>query len=274
MNTQVLCYPLMVNGVLTRVFDSLDGASSVVFIHGLGARSDRWQHNLMAVAEVGMRAVAIDLPGHGFAAKDPTFSHGVPGYVDFIAGAIQALGLVRPVLVGTSLGGHVAAMLACKHQDMVSGLVLVGATGLFPIGDEARKRLAARAMDRSLAGIESKARAVFFDSSHATARFIHEEHCVNNSPGADAVFLVLSRYFLEQLDRDAVGEELAVLQGRPPLALVWGAEDRSVPLAIGQQAALLLAPAPLHLIEGAAHAPYYEKPQQFNSLLTSFLNSL
>jgi pimeloyl-ACP methyl ester carboxylesterase len=198
----------------------------------------------------------------------------VNGYVDFLAGLIRELGLDRPVLVGTSLGGHVAAALACRHPEKVRGLMLVGATGLFPLGDEARARLASRAKDRSLAGIESKAKAVFYDAAYASPAFIREEHRVNNSPGADEVFTILARYFIEQLDRDVVGPALAALSPRPPIELLWGSQDRSVPLAVGLEAAKLLAPAPLHVIEEAAHAPYYEKPEQFNGRLDAFLRSI
>ena len=273
MSADVLSYPLQAEGIVTRVFDTFAGERAVLFIHGLGARADRWRHNLPAVAAAGWRGVAVDLPGHGFATKSADFAHGVEGYVRFIAGVIAGLGLERPVLVGTSLGGHVAAALACRSPAQVGGLILVGATGLFPIGEEARRRLASRAADSSLEGIRSKANVVFLDPRHAGAAFVHEEHRINNSPGADAVFEVLGRYLLERLDDDVVGPALATLAPRPPIELVWGTEDRSVPAAIGRAAAELLAPAPLHLIEGAAHAPYFEQPERFNRLLADFLTA-
>jgi pimeloyl-ACP methyl ester carboxylesterase len=267
----LLSYPVGIDGTVTRVLDTFDPGPPVVFIHGLGARADRWQRNLPAVAAAGFRGIALDLPGHGFASKDARFAHGVDGYASFVAALIDELDLDRPVLVGTSLGGHVAAALACKGLAPVRGLVLVGATGLFPIGSAACERLAGRAQDRSLAGTRAKAETVFFDPANVTDAFIHEEHRINNSPGADAVFAALGRYFVDRLDRDAVGSELAAMPSRPPLALVWGLEDRSVPIAVGKEAARMLAPAPLHEIAGAAHAPYFEKAEQFNELLLGFL---
>jgi pimeloyl-ACP methyl ester carboxylesterase len=134
-------------------------------------------------------------------------------------------------------------------------------------------RLSQRAKDRSPAGIEAKMKAVFLDPVHVTPEFVAEETRVNNSPGADDVFAVLSRYFAEQLDRDVVGPRLAALSPRPPLELVWGAQDRSVPLAVAREAERLLAPVPLHVIEGAAHAPYFEQPDAFNRHLVSFLQT-
>jgi pimeloyl-ACP methyl ester carboxylesterase len=273
MTIPVLAYPLGVGGLVTRVLDAGAGDRTVVLVHGLGARADRWSRTVPAVAQAGYRAIAADLPGHGFADKDAAFPHGVTGYAGFLLGLLDALEIERAVLVGTSLGGHVAAALACDHPHRVAGLMLVGSTGLFPIGDEARGRLSQRARDRSSAGIESKMKAVFFDPAHVTPQFVAEETRVNNSPGADGVFAILSRYFADQLDRDVVGPRLAALAARPPIELVWGAQDRSVPLAVGHEAERLLAPAPLRVIENAAHAPYFEQPQVFNGHLLAFLRS-
>jgi 2-hydroxy-6-oxonona-2,4-dienedioate hydrolase len=273
MTAAVLAYPLGVGGLVSRVLECGEGGRTVVMVHGLGARADRWRQNLPAVAQAGWRAVALDLPGHGFAEKRASFPHGAPGYAAFLLEALDALEIERAVIVGTSLGGHVAATLACDHPRRIAGLMLIGATGLFPLGEEARMRLAQRAKDRSRAGIESKMRAVFKDPVHVTPAFVAEETRVNNSPGADEVFEALSRYFAEQLDRDVVGPRLAALSPRPPLELVWGADDRSVPLAVGREAEKLLAPVRLHVIEGCAHAPYFEQPGEFNRHLVSFLGS-
>jgi 2-hydroxy-6-oxonona-2,4-dienedioate hydrolase len=273
MSARVLAYPLGVGGQVTRVLECGTGERTVVMVHGLGARADRWARNLQAAAGAGCRVFAADFPGHGFAEKRGAFPHGVPGYRDFLVELLDTLEIDRAVLVGTSMGGHVSAAFACEHPRRVAGLMLVGATGLFPLGDEGRMRLATRARDRTPAGIEMKMKTVMLDPALATPEFVAEETRINNSPGADEVFEVLSRYFADQLDRDVVGPRLAALSPRPPIELVWGAQDRSVPLAVGREAQRLLAPAPLHVIEDAAHAPYFEQPDQFNNLLTSFLGT-
>jgi len=270
----VLAYPLGAEGTLTRVLEAGSGDRAVVFVHGLGARADRWARNLTAVAEAGYRAIAIDLPGHGFAAKDGSYPHGAQGYARFVASVIRTLELDRPAIVGTSLGGHVAATVACQNPGAIRGLMLVGSTGLFPIGEAARARLAGRARDRSVAGIESKLKAVLYDPALVTQSLITEEYRINNSPGSDGVFAVLARYFAEAIDDDVVGECLAALLPRPPLELVWGEHDRSVPLEVGRAAAQLLSPAPLYVIAESAHAPYFEKPDEFNPCLMSFLGRL
>jgi pimeloyl-ACP methyl ester carboxylesterase len=150
-------------------------------------------------------------------------------------------------------------------------LTLVGATGLFPIGAQSAGNMATRMVDRSRGGIGQKLRTVMFDASRVTDELIDEEFAINNSPGATEAFERMAAYFRGRLDEDAVGEKLAELQGRFPKILVWGAEDRSVPLAVGKRAAGLLSDVPLHVIERAAHAPYLEAADEFNGILGSFL---
>jgi pimeloyl-ACP methyl ester carboxylesterase len=83
----------------------------------------------------------------------------------------------------------------------------------------------------------------------------------------------LADYFRNQIDSDAVGERLAALDAPIPKLLVWGGQDRSVPLAIGHKAQELLKKVPLRIIPETAHAPYVENPQAFNDILVKFLKT-
>jgi 2-hydroxy-6-oxonona-2,4-dienedioate hydrolase len=266
----MIAYPASAGGVMTRVIEAGSGERTVVFIHGLGARADRWCRNLDEIAALGFRCLALDLPGHGFAQKSGGFPYGVPGYADFIEAFLEERGGGPVHLVGTSLGAHVAATLAVRNPARIRSLALVGATGLFPIGRAAADGVATRIKDRSREGIARKLRLVMLDPARATPELEAEEHAINNSPGSDEAFDALSRYFAARIDEDAVGEKLAAIVSRFPLLLIWGEGDRSVPLEVGRRAAALLG-ARLAVMPNAAHAPYYEDPTKFNALLEEFL---
>lgn len=60
---------------------------------------------------------------------------------------------------------------------------------------------------------------------------------------------------------------------RPPILLVWGAEDKAVPPHIGEQAKALLGDVPLVLVPDAGHAPYMENPDAFDRPVLDFLTS-
>ncbi len=265
-------YPLGAAGTLTRVLEAGEGDRTMLLIHGVGARADRWRHNLDAFAEAGYHVYAIDLPGHGLAEKGARFDHSVPNYAAFARAVLDEVGATGEVcLVGTSLGGHVLAALACQIPERVAGLVMVGTLGMAPIGQAARARTAGLIGDTTPEMVDRKLHSVLHDDSLVTAELHREEVRINNSPGAAEGFERVADYFGHRIDDDVVGEQLAALSGRFGMLLVWGREDLGFPLAMGEAAHELLDGSRLAIMDNAAHAPYYERPETFNAIVTQFL---
>ncbi|WP_198154093.1 alpha/beta fold hydrolase [Catenuloplanes japonicus] len=99
------------------------GSPPVVLLHGGGSRgSVTWEAFLPALAGVGLRAVAMDLRGHGGSAR--TGDYPLTGYRDDVLAAMDALGLEKAAFVGHSLGGYTAALVAQAQPDRVTRLVL------------------------------------------------------------------------------------------------------------------------------------------------------
>jgi len=267
---RMFSYPLGAGGITTRVLQSGLTGEPVVFVHGTGGRADRWVRNLDAVAHAGFRAFAFDLPGHGFATKSGTFDHSVPGYCTFLGNLLDELALERVTLVGTSLGGAVTARFAAHNPQRVARLVLVGSMGVTPIGAEACGRIAKGASNQTFEGVGERLRRVIFDPGLVTDDFVREEFQHNNSPGASESFKKLGDYIATQLDDDVVGADLAVLQSRLPILLVWGDKDATVPLSIGRNVRRTISGSHLAVIKDAAHTTYFEKPDLFNRLLLDF----
>src|SRR5579862_367361 len=190
-------YPLGAGGIVTRVIEGGEpDAPAVLFIHGMGARADRWTLNLGAAADAGFRAVALDLPGHGFATKGTGPAYSVGGYATFV----------------------------------------VGALGLLPVGPDLAKGMAASLGRQTPRAISEKLQFVVGDHSIVSASWIFEESMVNTSPGAEEGLRKLAEYVVSRLDEDLVGPRLAVLEPAPHVQLVWGAIDRPVPLDLGVRA--------------------------------------
>lgn len=269
---EIISYPASAAGTITRVVEAGRGPNVVLFVHGVGARADRWRRNLAVVASAGYRCLAIDLPGHGFAQKGKDFDYGVSGYADFVEAFLKDHQVSTVHLVGTSLGAHVLGALLLRHPAIARSFTLVGATGLIPIGAEARERIAKRIRDRTHDGIRGKLKAVIWDEALVRDSLVDEEWQINNSPGAEEAFGCLAEYFLSRLDQDVIGEQLAEMPSKPPMMLVWGEEDRSVPLTVGRSVEKLLQ-VPLTTIPRTAHAPYWEAPEAFNKVLIRFLDA-
>ena len=266
-------FPLAVDGVLTRVLAAGSGPDHLVLVHGVGARADRWSRNVDALAAAGWQVHAFDLPGHGLAQKGLGPDYSVPGYARFLDGFLDAVGAEEAVIVGTSLGGHVAATLACERPERVRALVLVGSIGLAPWGAERRADSRARLRDASRQGITRKLGVVVHDPGLVTGEWLEEEYRINNSPGAEASFAAISDYVADRIDDDLIGPRLAAMAAdRPPTLLIWGEQERAVPLETGRTAHAMLNGSELAVISDASHAPYFERPDEFNRVLLDFLN--
>lgn len=97
----------------------------IVLIHGLGGQIGNFAFALVDRLSRRFRVIAFDRPGSGYSPRRASEPAGVRVHADAIAGAIRALGLERPVVVGHSLGGAVALALALDHPDCVGALALV-----------------------------------------------------------------------------------------------------------------------------------------------------
>nr|WP_255520273.1 alpha/beta fold hydrolase [Ramlibacter aurantiacus] len=242
-------------------------------LHGLGARADRWRTTLPSLAEHGFNAFAVDFPGHGFAGKGAHIPATVPALAAFVADVCRAMGWSELHLVGTSLGGHVAAHVALDHPRLCKSLVLVGSLGLVPIGAAAGANIRANVRETSREKIAAKMNFVFAQPGLVDDQMLEEEYRINNSPGAAESFRVLGDYIADAVDTHVVGPRLAAMRERLPMLLVWGALDRAVPLAVGREARALLPGVELVEIANAGHAPYAEQPTDFQQALLPFLRA-
>jgi pimeloyl-ACP methyl ester carboxylesterase len=268
-----IAYPYAVDGVLLRVLEAGSGPETIVLLHGVGARADRWQRNIGAFANAGYRVFAIDFPGHGFSDKRAATRHSAPAYAGLVRDFASNVAPERPViLIGTSLGGHVAAIAALANPAAVRSLVLVGPVGLRRVGDDARRRIAESIVDTSLEGIRQKLSFVLARKDLVTPEWVEEESRINTSPGAAEALAEIAAYFAEQLDDDVLStEELRALVAAVPTLLVWGAGDQVVLTTVADELERALG-VPVARIAAAGHLPYLESPDEFNDAVLAFLS--
>ncbi|MEU9419543.1 alpha/beta hydrolase [Streptomyces sp. NPDC048272] len=99
-----------------------------VYLHGLGATSPAYfaasaAHPLLA----GRRSLLVDLLGHGISDRPQEFDYTLEAHADALAAALAEAGVVGAEVIAHSMGGAVAIVLAARHPELVSRLVLVDA---------------------------------------------------------------------------------------------------------------------------------------------------
>jgi pimeloyl-ACP methyl ester carboxylesterase len=118
-----------VDGVRLHYIDEGTGPA-ILLVHGLGGQMGNFTHSLLAKLTPQFRVIIIDRPGSGYSM--PGASAALSAQAALIAHFIQKLGIERPLVVGHSLGGALALLLALRHPAQVGGLALIAAVTCLP----------------------------------------------------------------------------------------------------------------------------------------------
>jgi pimeloyl-ACP methyl ester carboxylesterase len=134
-------------GTLLTIEDHGGEGPPVVLVHGLGGSAGNWALVGPRLAERG-RTVALDLPGHG--RSGPLPRHDLEGHIGAVRALIEHVDQGPVTLVGSSMGGLIAEMIAAEHPELVAALILVSpATPPAGLSIPPNPRIAARLAIRS-----------------------------------------------------------------------------------------------------------------------------
>ncbi|WP_426364972.1 alpha/beta fold hydrolase [Streptomyces sp. E-08] len=117
---------LVRDGVRLSCRDWGGSGPGTLLLHGLAGHCGEWDAVARLLRDAGHRVVALDQRGHGGGERHPG-DVSRAAYVADVAEVVGQLGLVRPLLVGQSLGGHTALLTAAAHPGLPRALVLVEA---------------------------------------------------------------------------------------------------------------------------------------------------
>ena len=97
----------------------------LLLVHGLAGQLRHFTFGVVDALAGQYRVIAVDRPGSGYSVRTAGASAALGAQADVLAALIDTLQLLRPVVVGHSMGGAVALALAQRHPERVAGLVLV-----------------------------------------------------------------------------------------------------------------------------------------------------
>jgi len=181
--------------------------------------------------------------------------------VDFLESIVIAAKLKNVILVGNSLGGHIAIRYAHRHPSNVGKLILTGSSGLYEntqFGSFLRRS--------NYDYIRERVEATFYDpAAVATNELVAE---------VMAVTMNLSKCFsiikvAKSAKRDNVLLQLP--QINVPVLLIWGNDDQITPPDVAYQFKDNLPNATLIMLADCGHAPMMERSEEFNKVLEIFL---
>jgi pimeloyl-ACP methyl ester carboxylesterase len=249
-------------GIRCRVFEAGSGAP-LVFFHGAGGllRDNPFLDDLARRHHV----LAPEWPGYGESDGEELLED----MLDFTLhgwDVVEALGLRRPHLIGHSMGGMIAAEMACIANQAVEKLVLIGSAGLWlddhPVPDIFAMlpfELAQVLFADPKAGEKLLTGGIDFSNMDALQTFMV----------ANARRLGTAGKILFPIPNRRLSKRLYRL--RAPTLLVWGRQDKLIPLVYAERFRALIPTAKLAVIDSAGHMVPYEQPEQTAAEIERFL---
>jgi len=264
-----------VEGLRIRYVRSGNGPA-VVLLHGFASSIYTWKDVLPGLAST-RTVVALDLPGFGESDQPPDLSFDV--YPKVVRGLMDKLGVGPATLVGNSLGGAVATVLAAQSPERVDALVLIDAVG-FNLNASDRPlvlRLAANPAGAALFErlpirgrvLRLGLRQVFHDPALITGERFNEYLAPLLRPGApaSALSLLTSRGLSPRLVTDLASKVKA------PTLVLWGREDGWIPVEQADRFVAAIPGARKVVFEACGHLPQEERPADVLRWLQEFPES-
>ncbi|HJT44968.1 MAG TPA: alpha/beta hydrolase, partial [Chthoniobacterales bacterium] len=238
----------------------------VVLLHGLADDTGVWERVIPALAKTH-RVIALDQIGFGRSGK-PLLSYRVATLVDFVDRFLCDLKIDRATLVGNSLGGWVAADFALAHSERVDRLVLSDSAGYA----QAIKGLS----QRTLSALHFASRDDIRELGPLT---FHDKRFYEDLDGAFTQRVSAGDgYTVNQIVASMIrGEDILdgrVSQIHKPTLIVWGREDKLIPVDYANRFHKEIVGSQLVLIDNCGHMPHVECPDKFNEAVLRFLGDL
>lgn len=228
-------------------------APNLVFLHGMFGGLSNFDGLMERLEGVNIFVPAIPL----YDMKRSDLS--IPHLAEWVNGFLTALEIDDPILLGNSLGGHIALQYALSYPEDVSGLILTGSSGLLEndFGNTSPRR-------KDPEYIRKQANLTFYEDL-ADDTLVEEIMEVTESPIKLLKLLTIAR----STQKHNMEEELPNI--KVPVLLVWGKEDIITPPQVADTFLEKMPDAELHWIERCGHAPMMERPDEFVEYTKPFL---
>jgi len=256
---------MTVNNIQIEVQDRGEGSPALVLLHYWGGSSRTW-NAVIAALPAGYRTVAPDLRGWGDS-EAPAAGYALADFADDAQQMIATLGLRDYVLVGHSMGGKIAQLLASRRPAGLSGLVLVAPSPPTPLAlpPQARAAMATAYLSRESVGMAID----HMLTAKPLVSGLREQVIADSLRGAPQA--------RDAWPASTSGEDICAEVGAidVPTIVIAGELDRVDPVAVLQAEVLpRIAHAALYVLPATGHLSPLESPDGVAAIIGQFMRSL
>ncbi len=249
----------------------------LMMLHGYASSGYAWNKNLMPLVKAGFRVILVDLPGQGLSTVPPrSFSPSVESIAAQVIALADHLKLDTFGVTGCSMGGGITLFIAATYPDRVDRTAVID-----PACFDQEKPFSLKLLNNKVTGpvivqfanrrnIENALKDTAYRDEVITDTFVSEYARPLAKPGYKS--------FIGRLVREFPSERGLALtrhynELKTPLLIIWGSEDKWVPVEFGRRLNELVPASRLEVFDGIGHMPHLEAPEQTNALLIDFFSA-
>ena len=259
--TSVAEETLLVGGARLSLLRQGAGRPALV-LHGIEG-PEGW----LAFHEFLSRDSEVYAPSHpGFGSSErPDWMETVVHLAQFYEWFLRDQALTNVDVIGFGLGGWIAAEMATMCSHNLAHLVLIDSAGVRPDSGEI--------LDVFVRPWREVVSSSVFDPSAEEFRRIYEASPVQDYGGPREAGRTMSMRLAYRPYMHSPALPSLLKAVRTPSLIIWGAEDRIIPVECGRQIQAAIPGSRLEVIEHCGHWPHYEKPRQLADTVKAFLRS-
>jgi len=265
-----------------RAFVRTGRGPALLLLHGLGCDHTTWEPVVAALSR-HYTVVAPDLLGHGLSDK-PRADYTLGGYANGMRDLLTVLGIDTVTVVGHSFGGGVAMQFGYQFPERTERMVLVAPGGLGPEVSAAIRAVTLPGFHQAmgvvtLPGVRQLATTglrALAATGMSHLRDLDEVADMVDSfkdPRARGAIRRVVSSVVDWRGQIVTMVDRAYLTEAMPMLVVWGSEDRVIPVHHVEVAAELAPGATIEVIEDAGHFPHKDHPQVFMRVLDHFIRT-
>ena len=228
----------------------------IIVLHGLMGGLSNFDGVADFFPKKGYKVYIPELPIY----KMSILKTNVKNFAKYVGQFIDHLGYDEVILLGNSLGGHIALLCTKLYPEKIKALVITGSSGLYEsaMGESYPKR-------GNYEYIKQKAENVFYDPAIATKEIVDEVYQSVN----DRNKLIRTLAIAKSAIRHNMAKDLPKMT--TPTCIIWGRDDHVTPKEVAMEFDSLLADSELFWIDKCGHAAMMEHPDEFNEILYAWL---
>lgn len=253
-------------------------APTIIFLHGHCTNKGFFKQQLESALFANYRLIALDLPGYGESEvpKDPQEIYSFPGFASIVVEIIQKMKLTNIVIVGWSMGGHVALELT-SYLPQLRGLLITGTppievslTGLMQGFKALDPKIFECFGKEKLSYKEAQLLATVSGYDFSKEKEFLVEAILQTDEGAKTIYP-------QSISLGKGQNQIKIANEWPkPIAVIAGEEDIAInnSYIINEVKFKNLWEDKVHLIPKGGHAVFMDCPEEFNRIMSRFFQKI